>query len=96
MANEQRPFDPDLLAVALKYDREKSDAPVVSAKGNGYVAQRILELAQEHGIEIKQDADLALLLSKLELDMPIPYEAYAAVAEILAYVYKANERMKGK
>ena len=92
---DSRPFDPERLAVALKYDREKHDAPVVSAKGKGYIALQIVELAKQHDIEIREDADLAQLLSRLELDSPIPFEAYAAVAEILSYIYKANDKLKG-
>jgi flagellar biosynthesis protein len=89
-----KPFDKDKLAVALKYEREKHEAPVVSAKGKGYIAEQIIALAKEHKIEIREDADLVTLLSKLELDMPIPLEAYAAVAEILSYIYRANDKMK--
>lgn len=96
MATKDEPFDKDKLAVALTYDKDKDEAPRVSAKGKGYLAQQIIELAKQHNVEIREDADLVTLLSKLELDMPIPLEAYAAVAEILAYVYKANDRLKGK
>lgn len=88
-------FNAEKLAVALKYEREKDSAPRVAAKGKGYIAQAIIELAQKHNIEIKEDKDLARLLSTLDIDAPIPLEAYAAVAEILAYVYKANEQAKG-
>lgn len=85
------PVDKDKLAVALTYDQSKDKAPRVSAKGKGYIAQQIIEVARQHGIEIRKDADLAKILSKLELNTPIPVEAYAAVAEILAYVYKVNK-----
>ena len=93
---DAKPFDKDRIAVALKYDQGKDEAPRISAKGRGYMAEQILELAKQHNIEIKEDADLAQLLSKLEIDALIPLEAYAAVAEILAYVYKANDEMKRK
>lgn len=89
-----KPHDKDRLAVALAYDRESDEAPVLAAKGRGYIAEQIIALAKEHGIEIRQDSDLAALLSRLEIDMPIPLEAYAAVAEILAYVYKANDKAR--
>lgn len=95
MAENKETVDLARIAVALAYDREKDSAPRVAAKGRGYVAERILALAKEHNIEIKQDSDLALLLSKLEVDSLIPLEAYAAVAEILAYIYKTNDAMKG-
>lgn len=91
---ERKPHDKDKLAVALAYDRTEDDAPRVAAKGKGYIAEQIIELAKKHGIEVRQDSDLVTLLSKLEIDMPIPLEAYAAVAEILAYVYKANDKAR--
>ena len=82
------------LAVALAYDKEKSSAPVVAAKGRGHIAEAIIALAKKHNVEVRQDSDLVTLLSKLDIDMPIPLEAYAAVAEILAYIYKANARAR--
>ncbi|MEZ5691549.1 MAG: EscU/YscU/HrcU family type III secretion system export apparatus switch protein [Rickettsiales bacterium] len=88
-------FDKSKLAVALKYERNKDEAPIVSAKGKGYVAQQIIELAQANNIEIRRDSDLAILLEKLDINTPIPLEAYAAVAEILAYIYKVNGKAKG-
>ena len=86
--------DKEKLAVALQYERGNDAAPKVSAKGKGYIAQQIIDLAREHNVEIRHDTDLAVLLSKLDIDTPIPLEAYAAVAEILAYVYKANDKAK--
>lgn len=89
-------FDKDKLAVALEYRKGKDAAPRLSAKGKGHIAEQIIAIARQHGIEIRQDSDLAVMLGKLEIDAPIPLEAYAAVAEILAYVYKANDKMKRK
>ena len=91
---DDKPFDRNKVAVALTYEPEKHDAPRVSAKGKGLIAEAIIELAKKHNIEIRQDADLAQLLSKLEIDMPIPLEAYAAVAEIISYIYRANDRAR--
>jgi len=88
--------DKDKLAVALAYDRKKDKSPRVTAKGKGYIAEAIIELAKANNIEVREDSDLAGLLSKLDIDMPIPIEAYAAVAEILAYVYKANDKARRK
>jgi len=96
MAISDEPFDKNKIAVALSYEKDKQEAPHVSAKGRGYMAAQIIAIAKEHNIEIRKDTDLALLLSKLDIDAPIPFEAYAAVAEILAYVYKANDSMKRK
>lgn len=92
--DSQQPFDKNKLAVALTYDREKDPAPKLSAKGKGHLAESIIKIAREHGVEVREDADLALLLSKVDVDTVIPIEAYAAVAEILAYIYKANDTMK--
>jgi len=89
-------IDREKLAVALKYEREKSNAPVIAAKGKGFMAQQIIELAMRYNIEIRQDSDLVHMLEKLDIDTPIPLEAYAAVAEILAYVYRANDQAKRK
>lgn len=94
MSETGKPFDKDKLAVALSYDRLGGHAPKVAAKGKGYIAEQIIELAKKHNLEIREDKDLVVLLSKLEVDAFIPVEAYAAVAEILAYVYKANDKMK--
>lgn len=81
-------------AVALKYDRGKDPAPRVVAKGQGTIAEQIIRIAEEHGITIHEDANLVEILGKLDLDTVIPLEAYAAVAEILSYIYKANAQAK--
>lgn len=94
MAAGDTPVDKEKLAVALSYDRGKEEAPRLAAKGKGLIAEQIIKLAREHNIEVRQDPDLVTLLAKLDIDMPIPLEAYAAVAEILAYVYKANAKAK--
>ncbi|WP_138493994.1 EscU/YscU/HrcU family type III secretion system export apparatus switch protein [Paenibacillus pinistramenti] len=77
-------------AVALKYDPAVSDAPVVAAKGRGYLAQQILDKAEEHGIPVQEDAALVEVLSKLDLDQQIPPELYALVAEILSFIYRSD------
>ena len=81
-------------AVALKYDQEKDQAPKIVASGTNEIANRIIELARASGIEIKQDDSLVEILSLLEVNSLIPVEAYSAVAEILAYVYKVNAQNK--
>jgi flagellar biosynthesis protein len=93
MSEEQ---EPPARAVALKYERGKDPAPRVVAKGKGTIAEQIIKVAQEHGVIIREDADLVEVLDKLEIDTVIPLEAYAAVAEILNYVYKANARAKAE
>ncbi|MCF6248231.1 MAG: EscU/YscU/HrcU family type III secretion system export apparatus switch protein [Desulfobacula sp.] len=77
-------------AVALKYDRQNDGAPKIIAKGEGLVAQKIIDLAKEHDIPIKDDPDLIEVLSSLDINEEIPSEIYVAVAELLAFVYSAN------
>lgn len=85
--------NPTHLAVAIKYDKEKSPAPIVIAKGADYLAQKIKEKAREHDIEIVENKPLArMLYYNVDLDAQIPQELYQMVAEVLAYVY----RLKGK
>ena len=82
-------------AVALKYDREKSNAPKVVASGKGEIANNIIKLAQEHDIFIKKDADLVELLSKIEVNKEIPPMLYKAVAEVFSFIYKiTNDKRK--
>ena len=81
-------------AVALVYDREKQDAPKVADKGQGRMAEKIIELALAHDIPIKDDPDLVEVLSSLEINEEIPSEIYVAVAELLAFVYSMNTRKK--
>lgn len=81
--------NPTHFAVALKYDRESSQAPVVIAKGADHVAAKIKEVARENDIEIVENKPLArMLYFNVELGEEIPQELYQTVAEVLAYVYK--------
>jgi flagellar biosynthesis protein len=77
-------------AVALSYERGVDDAPRIVATGKGAIAEQILQLAFAHGVKVRKDEDLIEVLAKLDVDSVIPLEAFAAVAEILAYVYRAN------
>ena len=79
-------------AVALQYDQNRDDAPKVAATGQGETAERILAEAEKHGIPIRQDPDLLEVLAQIPLGAEIPPELYQAVAEILAFVYRVNER----
>ncbi len=81
-------------AVALQYDKKKAPAPVVTAKGQGKVAEKIIALAREHGVPVKNDPDLIEVLSSLDIDEQIPPEIYVAVAELLAFVYGMNKNRK--
>ncbi len=80
----------DSVAVALSYGPASGDAPKVVAGGRGAVAEQILQIAFANGVKVREDADLAELLSAIDIDTEIPVEAFAAVAEILIYVYRAN------
>ena len=77
-------------AVAITAGDTKDEAPRIIAAGRGKIAEQILQLAFESGIKVREDKELAEMLTKIELDSPIPSEAFLAVAEVLSYVYKAN------
>ena len=80
-------------AVALKYGSGKR-APMVVAKGEGSVASKIKEVARRYAIPITRDDDLVELLAQVDIDREIPPELYAAVAEMLSFVYRANEDLR--
>lgn len=81
-------------AVALRYQEKKDDAPRVVATGKGLIARKIKEIALANGVPIYQDNDLVELLAQIDIDREIPPELYAAVAEILSWIYKANKELK--
>ncbi|MDY0190553.1 MAG: EscU/YscU/HrcU family type III secretion system export apparatus switch protein [Desulfuromonas sp.] len=82
-------------AIAITYDRERSDAPLVVASGQGNMAEQIIKVAREAGLEITQDADLAEVLAKVPVGTEVPVELYQAVAEVLAFVYRVNKKQGG-
>jgi flagellar biosynthesis protein len=85
------------IAIALDYKKggrlDPKAGPRVAATGRGAVAEQILQIAFERGIPVREDADLAQILSTLEVDSVIPVDALAAVAEILSYLYRLNGRV---
>lgn len=81
-------------AIALKYRDKEDNAPKVVAKGQGLVAKKIKEIALANGIPVHQDNDLVELLAQIDIDREIPPELYAAVAEILSWIYKANKEIR--
>lgn len=83
---------PKKKAVAIKYKAVSQTAPTIAAKGAGLIAEKIIKIAKEHDIPIKEDADLVETLSQLDLDQEIPPELYAVIAEVLAWVYKVNSQ----
>lgn len=85
--------NPTHFAVALKYQPDKSDAPFVVAKGQDELALRIVSIAQQHGVTTIENKPLArALYSQTEINQTIPYEHFAAVAEILAMIYKLQDK----
>ncbi len=93
MARPSRP-----RAAALRYEPDppfQDAAPRLVAKGQGLLAERILELAREHGVSITKDPDLLAALDPLDLDQLIPPELFQAVALLLAALYRANRGLSG-
>jgi flagellar biosynthetic protein FlhB len=88
--------NPTHYAVAIMYDSNKMEAPVVVAKGAFNVAQRIVEIAKENKVPVVQNVPLARAMYKMvDVDQPIPPEMYVAMAEVLAYVYRLrNQHMQ--
>lgn len=77
-------------AVALKDRVAERKVPQIVAAGRGKIAEQIVQLALENDIKIREDSALAEMLAAIEIDSPIPPEAFVAVAEIMSYVYRAN------
>jgi FlhB-like protein len=81
------------IAIALEYETGSNDAPKVVATGRGLVAERIVALAEEHGVIIETNPALAEALSGVELDDTIPLELYEAVALVIGFVLRARTRL---
>lgn len=79
------------MAAAIEYDGARDVAPRVTAKGEGLIAEKIIAIARENNVPIKSDPALVKMLAQLDLDERIPIELYKAVAEILAFVYRADQ-----
>lgn len=86
---EQKP-----IAIALQYDGK--NAPKVTAKGMGSLAEEIIKVAREHGIEIHEEQQLVEILAEIDLGEEIPENLYRAVAEIIAYVYMLTGKIPDK
>jgi flagellar biosynthesis protein len=78
-------------AVALKYEPSEQDAPKLIAKGSGKIAENIIKRAHEYQVPIQEDPSLVSILSELDLNQNIPEELYKAVAEVFAFIYKADQ-----
>ena len=86
----------DKKAIALRYDKNREQAPRVVAKGKGFLAQQIIDAAKAYGVPVYRNQSTASLLMAVELDQEVPPELYQVVANILAYVYKLDESMVGR
>jgi flagellar biosynthetic protein FlhB len=87
--------NPTEIAVAIRYDAEKMNAPIVVAKGQGYLAEMIRRLALKHDVPIVERKPLARVLYKLvDVGQEVPPQLYQAVAEVLAYVYNLTGRRR--
>ena len=87
---------PDRSAVSLRYDNLVNKSPVVTAKGKGLIAEKIISLAKENNVPIKEDPDLVHLLSQVDLNREIPASLYQIVAELLSFVYRLNGEYSSK
>ncbi|KAF0181800.1 MAG: flagellar biosynthesis protein [Nitrospirae bacterium] len=85
--------DRRIKAAALRYNPQQEQAPRVVAKGSGLIAEKILGIAKENNIPLKEDKQLVEILSTLDLGQEIPPELYKAVAEILAFVYRMTNKV---
>ena len=85
-----RPPQTHRAAVALQYDVATDSAPKITAKGHGVVAEKIIALARQNGVPLRQDPDLVQVLSQLDLRQEIPPSLYQVVAELLAFIYRLN------
>jgi flagellar biosynthetic protein FlhB len=86
--------NPTHFAVALRYEVDIMDAPVVIAKGQDYMAAKIREIADEYGIMIVENPLLArTLYNSVEIGQEVPEELYHAVAEVLAFVYRQKKKV---
>lgn len=81
-------------AVAVTYDSTVHEAPIISAKGTGIVADSIIREAEKHGVPMQENKSLVEMLSLLQLGEQIPPELYQVTAEILAFVYRIDQRVK--
>lgn len=77
-------------AVVLAYSSEQDSAPRVVAKGQGHIAEKLIETATEHGLPVHKDPELVRFLMQVDIEEKIPPTLYAAVAHVLALVWRAE------
>lgn len=81
-------------AAALTYRDDQYSAPVVSAKGKGLIAEKIIAEAEKNQVPVMQDASLIEILAELEINRTIPNELYQVVAEVFAFIYRIDQEEK--
>ena len=81
-------------AAALRYEKGVDAAPKLVAAGAGHIADRILAMARDAGVPVREDAALADALARLQIDLDIPPELFAAVAEALVWAYSLDARAR--
>lgn len=83
-------------AVALRHDMDSRQAPVVTAKGVGLVAEEILRISREYNIPVRQDRDLVEILYRIDMESQIPRELFLVVAEMLAFLYLSTSQFQAE
>lgn len=78
-------------AVALKYDSNKNNAPIVIASGSGYISEKIVGIAEESGVPVYRDDSLSILLSQLDIGSEVPKELFKSIVDI--YIYFLNYKL---
>jgi flagellar biosynthesis protein len=84
--------EPIRLAVALKYEEDGADAPMIVASGRGEIADRIVQTAKDKNVPVYEEPSLAQTLVSLELGTEIPPELYQAVAQVIAFVWRLDRK----
>lgn len=87
-----QPGSPRRKAAALRYEAGEPGAPQVVARGDGVIADRIVEAARRHGVPVHQSPDLVQLLTRLPVESRIPPELYLAVAEVIVFLLRTAAR----
>ena len=87
------PDTKDSIALAIRQPNNRHEIPEIIAGGKGRIAEQIIQIAFQNGIKVREDEDLVEILSSIDLETEIPIEAFAAIAEILSYIYALNNSM---
>ncbi len=87
------PDEKERKAAALKFTPGVDAAPRLSAKGRGYIADRIVEIARANGVPVREDRHMVEILSTLKMGSEIPISLYTAAAEVLAFIYKTSKKV---